>query len=111
MSAQPSAPPADLRDAVERVKALLDKVMQVELSDGRLVEGHLECFDKLGNMILGDAYEVRDKNGSSRSRFALGLVLAPSSAIAAIRVRSLDTTTHGASATGQLKKLSLEDTP
>ncbi len=71
------------REAVQQVRAWLDKRVQLELSDGRVVEGVLECFDKLGNMILGDAYELRQ----SGTRFPLGLVLAPSPAVMKICVR------------------------
>lgn len=107
MSAEPSAPAAETREQVSRVRGWLDDVVQVELTDGRVVEGHLECFDKPGNIILGDAYEVRGKNGKERARFALGLVLAPASAVIAIRVRAPAAPRPARSVTGQMNKLSL----
>ncbi len=75
------------RTDVEKVRAWLDEVILVKLKDGRCVEGHLECFDKLGNVILGDAIEVRDINGNERRRCGLGLVLAPGNAVVSICVR------------------------
>lgn len=88
VSTKPNAPVEDKptdssRDAVRQVRAWLDKRVQIKLTDGRVVEGIFECFDKLGNMILGDAYELKE----SRTRFPLGLVLAPEAAIVKIRVR------------------------
>lgn len=88
MNVEPSAPSPTVdnaqpsRDAVEQVRAWLDKRVRIELTDGRVIEGALECFDKLGNMILGEAYELRETG----NRFPLGLVLAPQAAMRKIRV-------------------------
>lgn len=74
------------RENVKRVRAWLQELVHVELTDGRVVEGRLECFDKLGNMILSDAIEVASANGN-HSRCRLGLVLAPGNAQVCVRVR------------------------
>lgn len=70
------------RPNVEKVRSWLDSRIRVRLNDNRFVEGHLECYDKLGNIILGDAHEIRPDN----SRFPLGLVLAPEHAVTKIFV-------------------------
>jgi len=69
--------------AVEQVRSLLDKRVRVKLKDGRLIEGLLECYDKLGNMILGDSREVRL---SDNTACPLGLVLAPHHMVISILV-------------------------
>lgn len=70
------------RPAVKQVRAWLDSRVRVQLNDGRLIEGHLECFDKPGNIILGETFEV-----TADSKYVpLGLVLAPHHAVEKILV-------------------------
>jgi len=64
------------RTDVEKVRGFLHRVLRVQLSDGRLVEGTLECYDNLGNMILSNTTDVSNKSKSRRTH-RLGLVLVP----------------------------------
>ncbi len=74
------------RDAVEQVRSWLQHVVRVTLSDGRVVEGKLQCFDNLGNMILGHAVQIPSATGR-RVPVRLGLVLAPGDNIVSVCVR------------------------
>eukprot|EP01083_Nonionella_stella_P120938 362964_1 len=44
---------------IQRVTDLLDRRIKCTLQDGRTVEGNLQCLDRLKNIILDDAEEVR----------------------------------------------------
>lgn len=50
---------SDNRPNVKIARSWLQKRMRVELTDGRLVEGILECFDDSGNLILANAIDVK----------------------------------------------------
>ena len=43
--------------ALEQVQGLLGKKLRVSISDGRVIEGDLQCMDKDLNIILGSAIE------------------------------------------------------
>ncbi len=43
--------------ALEEVKGMLGQLMRILISDGRLVEGELQCMDSDLNFILGGAVE------------------------------------------------------
>lgn len=77
------------RPAVEAVRALLDKRLRVELSDGRTVEGRLECYDDSGNMILVSTTDVTAKVALSSVRDGethfMGTVLVPGHAPVSIK--------------------------
>lgn len=75
------------RDAVEQVRGWLNCVLRVTLADERVVEGKLECFDSLGNMILANAVQIPVPN-SGRKPTRLGLVLAPGDAVVSVSVRN-----------------------
>lgn len=45
-------------DALARARGLVDRRLWVRLRDGREVVGLLQCFDKQGNLILGNAVET-----------------------------------------------------
>mmetsp|Transcript_20522 Transcript_20522/g.31137 ORF Transcript_20522/g.31137 Transcript_20522/m.31137 type:complete len:112 (+) Transcript_20522:108-443(+) len=44
---------------IQRVADLLNRRIKCTLQDGRTVEGNLQCLDRLKNIILDDAEEVR----------------------------------------------------
>eukprot|EP00752_Nemacystus_decipiens_P009477 g8473.t1 len=46
------------RNAKEAVYAMLGSQLQTTLSDGRVVQGRLQCMDRLTNFILADAVET-----------------------------------------------------
>lgn len=50
---------AQTKSAVEQMASLLDKTIRCTMDDGRIVEGNLECIDRLKNIILRDAKERR----------------------------------------------------
>ena len=57
--------------SIQVVRECMSRTLQISLLDGRVVEGVLECFDSLGNILLRNATDV-----SSRC-FRLGTVLVP----------------------------------
>lgn len=83
MASERPAPEAPT--AVASVRALLHRVLRVTLSDGRVVQGRLECFDNLGNFILAHAIQVPREAGVAP--VTLGLVLAPGKHVVAVAVR------------------------
>ena len=61
----------------EELKALFcGKLVQVTLSDSRVLRGKLECFDNGQNVILGDSTQINDGANTS-----LGFVMLPGSHI------------------------------
>jgi small nuclear ribonucleoprotein (snRNP)-like protein len=49
----------------EKVKTeIIDKIVRVSVSDGRLFVGRLHCIDKTKAVFLLDALEIIDKDGS-----------------------------------------------
>lgn len=64
------------RESVASVRALLHRRIRITLQDGRLVEGVLECFDAIGNLVLRDSVDITNIGGKS-SRHPRGLVLVP----------------------------------
>ena len=65
------------------VEPLLDGLLRVGLSDGRVIIGRFACLDKQRNILLTDAREVRfgaakgEAGEPERSERQLGIVLAP----------------------------------
>lgn len=57
-------------NAVNRVKATLDSVVRVTVSDGRLVEGQLQCLDSDMNIVLANATEYHDVQDGECHRLA-----------------------------------------
>ncbi|CAN0089265.1 unnamed protein product [Ectocarpus sp. 4 AP-2014] len=51
----PVQPPSNAKDAVY---AMLGSQLRTTLSDGRVVQGTLQCMDRLTNFILADAVET-----------------------------------------------------
>lgn len=64
----------DASTAKEAVRGVLGRHTRVLLTDGRVVEGTLDCMDNSGNLVLSDAADVSD---SSRRAHRLGLVMVP----------------------------------
>eukprot|EP00743_Colponemidia_sp_Colp-15_P009861 GILK01010806.1.p1 GENE.GILK01010806.1~~GILK01010806.1.p1 ORF type:complete len:107 (+),score=11.96 GILK01010806.1:40-321(+) len=69
------------RMAVENVRSMLGCTMKIEVTDGRVMYGTFMCTDKMSNIILCRAHEVRNVNnadGSKREeRRTLGLIMVP----------------------------------
>ena len=68
------------------VEPLLDGLLRIGLSDGRVIIGKFACLDKQRNILLTDAREVRwsaakgedgEPERTERNERQLGLVLAP----------------------------------
>lgn len=61
------------------VRRCLQKRLRVELSDGRVVEGILQCYDDSGNMILSHTIDVssRVNHLPGRQSYRMGTVLVP----------------------------------
>lgn len=82
--------PSKSRPAVEAVRAYLHKRLRVELSDGRTVEGMLDCYDDSGNMILACTTDVSSKVSKSTSRgrqvYRMGTVLVPGHVQVSVKV-------------------------
>lgn len=83
------------RPNMDAVRAHLHQKLRVHLSDGRIVEGALECFDDSGNMILYGATEVSQKVNRihARQTYRMGTVLVPGHVqlrVEALRVKQAD---------------------
>lgn len=68
-------------ESIDAVRECLNRTLRVCLLDGRVVEGVLECFDNLGNMLLRNATEV------STRCYRLGTVLVPARVQTQVLVR------------------------
>eukprot|EP01127_Copromyxa_protea_P004865 TRINITY_DN14690_c0_g1_i1.p2 TRINITY_DN14690_c0_g1~~TRINITY_DN14690_c0_g1_i1.p2 ORF type:complete len:177 (-),score=53.86 TRINITY_DN14690_c0_g1_i1:17-547(-) len=44
---------------IDTVSSYLGRFMQVEVSDGRVLEGRFRCFDKQKNIVLSDTTEIK----------------------------------------------------
>ena len=67
---------------VAQVRPLLDGLLRVGLSDGRVVIGRFACLDKQCNILLTDSREVRWSPRTTggppeQTERHIGLVLAP----------------------------------
>lgn len=78
--------------AKEMIKAFLGARLRITLSDGRIVIGNFQCFDKQKNFILYSVKETRksiDKSGAecvvSRN---LGFVMVPGKHLVSCEVES-----------------------
>lgn len=58
------------------VQSCLDRPLRVTLTDGRVVQGTLDCFDNSGNMILSAAADITSREARSKP-IRLGTVLVP----------------------------------
>lgn len=74
--------------ALEHVKSsLLGETMRLRISDSRLVQGELQCFDKDMNFVLSNATEYHgmdnDTDDACQAKFAryLGMIVVPGSHI------------------------------
>ena len=77
--APPSIPSGSAR---ARVCELLDRLLRITLSDGRVLVGKFTCFDKQRNILLTEAREQRYLEGGDLRappdlESHLGLVLVP----------------------------------
>ncbi|KAF6256063.1 hypothetical protein COO60DRAFT_147854 [Scenedesmus sp. NREL 46B-D3] len=59
-----SSRPSREQPAVAKAKELLYRRLKVLLKSGRVLEGDLACLDKQGNIILNNAVEHINANGS-----------------------------------------------
>ena len=84
------------REAVEAVRARLDKLLRVTLTDNRVLVGYFSCFDKQRNVLLNEVREQRFADGSTVTdppcapdfERPLGLVLVPRKHIVAVHAIS-----------------------
>jgi small nuclear ribonucleoprotein (snRNP)-like protein len=51
--------------------------LQVELKDGRQIEGDFQCLDKQGNLVLSNSCELIDNPLSKQPERQMGMVLIP----------------------------------
>lgn len=51
--------------------------LQVELKDGRQLEGDFQCLDKHGNLVLSNSCELIENPLSKQSERQMGMVLIP----------------------------------
>lgn len=58
------------------VAQCLDTLLRVTLEDGRLIQGTLDCYDYLGNMILSGASDITHRPTRS-TPIRMGTVLVP----------------------------------
>lgn len=58
------------------VQSCLDRPLRVTLTDGRVVQGTLDCFDNSGNMILSAASDITSQKANKKP-IRLGTVLVP----------------------------------
>ena len=84
-AAPPSIPTGSAR---ARVCELLDGLLRITLTDGRILVGKFVCFDKQRNVLLGEAHEQRyvesnDLRAPPDLERQLGMVLVPRRYIAA----------------------------
>jgi small nuclear ribonucleoprotein (snRNP)-like protein len=63
-------------DGREFLRSLLNKTLQVKLTDGRILIGQFLCIDKDANLIIGSAVEYSTDNISAEPR-TLGLAMIP----------------------------------
>lgn len=73
-------------DSLLELKKLLGSNIRIRISDGRLIEGEFQCFDKHMNFIIGNAIEYHnhsnnnnddDKTISNLSSRSLGMSVIP----------------------------------
>lgn len=55
--------------------SLVDRVLQIELTDGRVVRGKAHCFDKHGTLMLAEAERLPMAHERRSKAKSLGLVL------------------------------------
>jgi small nuclear ribonucleoprotein (snRNP)-like protein len=48
---------AIMSSSIEKIQQLLGKTIRVEVSDGRIVQGELQCLDKDLNVVMGNGVE------------------------------------------------------
>ena len=93
-SSLPAAAGAPVADtpAIAAVRALLDKHLRVLLTDGRVLVGRFQCFDKQRNVLLTETREYRKQSDGclSESCRSLGIVLVPRRWIAACHAADVD---------------------
>jgi small nuclear ribonucleoprotein (snRNP)-like protein len=46
-----------MSSSIEKIQQLLGKTIRVEVSDGRIVQGELQCLDKDLNVVMGNGVE------------------------------------------------------
>ncbi|KAL5256835.1 hypothetical protein ACHWQZ_G011932 [Mnemiopsis leidyi] len=77
------------------IKGLINKMLRVQISDGRVLVGSLLCTDRDQNLIMGGAAEYWHDETAGEARM-LGLVMIPGRHITSVQVDTSD---------GDIKKL------
>lgn len=72
--------------ARETVESCLQQVVRVTLTDGRTIQGVLQCYDNEGNLIVTDAVETWRRVARRRRAIRLGTVLVPGGATVRVLV-------------------------
>ena len=98
MSLSPRPSPAHCfysADRMERVSSLLGREVRVLLSDGRVVEGELECLDKTVNLVLRNTREFHEARGGVLSESlgdsckGIGTVMVPGPHVVSVFAKTL----------------------
>jgi small nuclear ribonucleoprotein (snRNP)-like protein len=83
--------------SVDSVRAQLDSLLRVTLTDGRVLVGRFSCFDKQRNVLLNETQEQRFAENADAPPSTpqapeferhLGLVLVPRRHVAAVHAMS-----------------------
>merc|ERR1719503_51865 len=80
------------------VRNLMDTMVRVSVSDGRLITGQMWCFDNLKNLILLNCQETRMVADEAQHRPLGPLVMVPGkhiTKIEAVRRRASETLARG----------------
>jgi len=59
--------------SIDQMKGILQRILRVTTPQGRIVIGELQCLDKQGNLVLGNAHEEVPKAEPRQ----MGIVLVP----------------------------------
>jgi small nuclear ribonucleoprotein (snRNP)-like protein len=76
----------ELPKGKELLKTLLNKVLTIQLTDGRTLQGLFVCVDRDANIIIGSAAEYSNPELLGEPRI-LGLAMVPGRHVVSIHVR------------------------
>ncbi|XP_063675179.1 N-alpha-acetyltransferase 38, NatC auxiliary subunit-like [Bolinopsis microptera] len=71
------------------IKGLVNKMLRIQISDGRVLIGSLLCTDRDQNLIMGGAAEYWHDETAGEARM-LGLVMIPGRHITSVQVDNSD---------------------
>jgi len=76
-------------DDIAFIKSLINKMLKIKISDGRVLVGSLLCTDKGENLIIGSAAEYWGDQNTGDARM-LGLVMIPGKHIVSVAADMMD---------------------